>query len=162
MSPIYHDIFRPAERIRYMVIYSLSIWPSEQDWSPAEGLTLLHLLGLGCVLVPVAYSLPVLFSRICPRLFPCSSHHLEVFLSIEGRNPFYPAKKAEPRIFWILEVFFIPAGPPPPHRLFQCSGYPTQWRCMKVRSKINFVWFFLSWHLFPRRALTILTCLEFL
>ena len=48
-----------------------------------------------------------------PRLFPCSSHHPQVFLSIEGRNPFYPAKKAEPRIFWILEVFFIPGGVPP-------------------------------------------------
>ena len=45
-----------------------------------------------------------------PRLFPCSSHHPQVFLSIEGRNPFYPAKKAEPRIFWILEVFLSLGG----------------------------------------------------
>ena len=86
----------------------VSIWPSEQDWSPAEGLTLLHLLGLGCVLVPVAYSLPVLFSRICPRLFPCSSHHPQEFLYLEGRNPFYPAKKAEPGIFRVPDVFFTP------------------------------------------------------
>ena len=44
-----------------------SIWPSEQDWSQAEGITLLRLSGLGCLLVSVAYSLPLLFSRICPK-----------------------------------------------------------------------------------------------
>ena len=43
-----------------------------------------------------------------PRLFPGSSCHLQEFLSLEGRNPFYPAKKAEPGIFRVPEVFFIP------------------------------------------------------
>ena len=43
-----------------------------------------------------------------PRLFPGSSCHLQEFLSLEGRNPFYPAKKAEPGIFRVPEVFSIP------------------------------------------------------
>ena len=43
-----------------------------------------------------------------PRLFPCSSHHPQEFLSLEWRNLFYPAKKAEPRIFWVPRVLFTP------------------------------------------------------
>ena len=45
-----------------------------------------------------------------PRLFPCSSNHPQEFLCIEGRNPFYPAKKAEPGIFRVPDVFFTPVG----------------------------------------------------
>ena len=45
-----------------------------------------------------------------PRLFPCSSNHPQEFLCIEGRNPFYPAKKAEPGIFRVPDVFFTPGG----------------------------------------------------
>ena len=32
------------------------------------------------------------------------------FLNLEGRNPFYPAKKAEPGIFYVPDVFFYPWG----------------------------------------------------
>ena len=49
-----------------------------------------------------------------PRLFPGSSCHLQEFLSLEGRNPFYPVKKAEPGIFRVPEVFSIPAPPVSP------------------------------------------------
>ena len=60
-----------------------------------------------CLGLSGIYSLPVLV-KYASRLFPCSSHHPQEFLNLEGRNPFYPAKKAEPGIFRIPDVFFTP------------------------------------------------------
>ena len=62
-----------------------------------------------CLGLSGIYSLPVLV-KYASRLFPCSSHHPQEFLNLEGRNPFYPAKKAEPGIFRIPDVFFTPGG----------------------------------------------------
>ena len=61
-------------------------------------------------MVSVAYILCQYYLvEYASRLFPCSSHHPQEFLNLEGRNPFYPAKKAEPGIFRIPDAFFTPA-----------------------------------------------------
>ena len=54
-----------------------------------------------------------------PRGYFSVLHHLQEFLSLEGRNPFYPAKKAEPGIFRVPEVFFIPGVPPGVQNMWQ-------------------------------------------
>ena len=113
----------------------VSIWPSNgtgliSGW----GLNSAPRIRIGvCLGLSGIYSLPVLV-KYASRLFPCSSHHPQEFLNLEGRNPFYPAKKAEPGIFRIPDVFFTPgyrwgniqesfdAFSPPPLRDKKTSG----------------------------------------